>query len=272
MEYEIIEDVKCYAPEFARENDGFSAASFEKLYNVEEKNFWFKSRNKVIQSLFKKYLGAKKQAEVLEIGCGTGYVLSGLRNRFPSYSLMGSEIHLKGIEFAKKRLPKVEFIQLDATKIPFKEKFDAVGAFDVLEHIEEDVEVMRNVYKSLKKEGLFFISVPQYMFMWSRADDIAFHKRRYTRSEMKQKLESVGFEVEYISSFVFSLFPLMYISRKLKKEEENNEIKEEDLNEFNIPPFVNSVFLAFMKIDEFLIKNGAKLPFGGSVIAVARKK
>lgn len=272
MEYQLIDDIKCYAPEFAHENDGFSADSFEKLYKVEEDNFWFKSRNKVIQGLFKKYLGEKKSAEVLEIGCGTGYVLNGLKNKFPSYSLMGSEIHLKGIEFAKKRLPNVDFIQLDATRIPFEEKFDAVGAFDVLEHIEEDVEVMKNVHKSLKKDGLFFISVPQYMFMWSQADDIAFHKRRYTRSEMKQKLESVGFEVEYLSSFVFTLFPLMYTSRKLRGKEENRSTDKDDMEEFNIPPIVNKTFSAFMKIDEFLIKNGLTLPFGGSVIAVARKK
>ncbi|PIY09621.1 MAG: SAM-dependent methyltransferase [Flexibacter sp. CG_4_10_14_3_um_filter_32_15] len=271
MEYQLIDDIKCYAPEFAHENEGFSADSFEKLYKVEEDNFWFKSRNKVIQGLFKKYLGENKAAEVLEIGCGTGYVLNGLKNRFPSYLLMGSEIHLKGIEFAKKRLPEVDFIQLDATRIPFEGKFDAVGAFDVLEHIEEDVEVMKNVHKSLKKDGLFFISVPQYMFMWSSADDIAFHKRRYTRSEMKQKLESVGFEVEYLSSFVFALFPLMYTSRKLKGKGEANQ-DEENMEEFNIPPIVNKTFSAFMKIDEFLIRNAVKLPFGGSVIAVARKK
>lgn len=272
MEYELIDDVKCYAPEFAHENDGFSADSFEKLYKVEEDNFWFKSRNKVIQNLFKKYLGENKKAEVLEIGCGTGYVLNGLQKTFPSYKLMGSEIHLKGIEYAKKRLPEVEFIQLDATKIPFEEKFDAVGAFDVLEHIEEDVEVMKNVHKSLKKDGKFFISVPQYMFMWSRADDIAFHKRRYTRSEMKQKLESVGFEVEYLTSFVFSLFSLMYISRKLKGKESSEEVSDKDMNEFTISSLMNKTSSAFMKIDEFLIKNGAKLPFSASVIAVARKK
>ena len=272
MEYQVIEDIKCYAPKFAHENEGFSADSFEKLYKVEEDNFWFKSRNKVIQNLFSKYLGKAKQAKVLEIGCGTGYVLTGLKNAFPSYSLMGSEIHLKGIEFAKKRLPEVEFIQLDATNIPFKEEYDAIGAFDVLEHIDEDVEVMKNVHQSLKKEGLFFISVPQYMFMWSKADDVAFHKRRYTRSEMKQKLESVGFEVKYLSSFVFTLFPLMYISRKLNGKDEKKEATEEDSYEFGISPFLNKTFSAFMKIDEFLIKNGAKLPFGGSVIAVARKK
>jgi SAM-dependent methyltransferase len=271
MEYQLIDGIKCYAPEFAHENEGFSADSFKKLYDVEGDNFWFKSRNKVIQGLFKKYLGENKAAEVLEIGCGTGYVLNGLKDRFPSYSLIGSEIHLKGIEFAKKRLPEVDFIQLDATRIPFQEKFDAVGAFDVLEHIEEDVEVMKNVHKSLKKGGLFFISVPQYMFMWSQADDMAFHKRRYTRSEMKQKLESVGFEVAYLSSFVFTLFPLMYTSRKLRGKEERKTDKE-DMEEFNIPPIVNKTFSAFMKIDEFLIKNGIKLPFGGSVIAVAKKK
>ena len=198
-----------------------------------------------------------------------------MEDKFINYQLVGSEIHIEGIKFAKERLQKVEFIQLDATKMPFENEYDAIGAFDVLEHIEEDEKVIKEVYKSLKKEGLFFISVPQYQWMWSINDDIAYHKRRYNRNEMKEKLSNNGFEVLYISSFVFMLFPFMYFSRFFKQKnatEITDKVILKEMNELQLNPIINAVFGLFMKIDVLLIKWNLSLPFGGSLITVARKK
>lgn len=272
---EYIDGVKCYAPDLARANDDYPVEEFAFLYEVEEKNFWFRSRNKVLQFLFQKYLGSKP-SQVLEIGCGTGFVLKGLQKRFPDYTLSGSEIHLEGIRFAQKRLPDVEFIQLDATQMPFEDSYDAIGAFDVLEHIEADEKVMQEVHKALTKGGYFFISVPQYEWMWSIADDIAFHKRRYHRKELIEKLQKAGFEIKYVGSFVCTLFPFMYLSRLLNRTDKNSppsaaELKEAKLEELKLNPLLNTLFLAVMKVDEILIKLGFSLPFGGSLMAVAKK-
>lgn len=269
---EVIDGIKCYNPELANLNDDYPIEAFKLLYNAENTNFWFVSRNKMIQFLFSKYLGDGNK-NVLEIGCGTGYVLKGLQDKFPNYTLSGSEIHLEGISFAKKRLKDVEFIQLDATKMPFENQYDAIGAFDVLEHIEEDTTVMKEVHKALKKDGLFYISVPQHQWMWSINDDIAYHKRRYSRKEMLQKLKNAGFETVFVSSFVFTLFPSMYVSRffKRKKVEITHEVIIKEFNELTLNPALNSVFRFFMRIDELLIKTGISLPFGGSLLVVAKK-
>lgn len=273
----MIQGIKCYAPDLAFQNSDYPVEEFKFLYEAENKNFWFISRNRVIQHLFKKYIGAKK-VNILEIGCGTGYVLKGLEKKFPKYTLKGSEIHVEGIKFAQKRLPNIEFVQLDATEMPFENEFDAIGAFDVLEHIEEDEKVMEEVNKSLKSKGYFIISVPQYQWMWSITDAIAFHKRRYHRKELKEKLEKAGFELKYMTSFVFTLFPMMYLSRLLKKKSKNDqdlstsEAKQAELNELKLNPLLNSLFLACMKLDEWLIKLGVSLAWGGSLMAVAQKK
>jgi len=272
--YKYINDIKCYAPELANENSEYPKEVFKILFKAESTNFWFVSRNKIIQRLFKKHLG-KQPSKVLEIGCGTGYVLKGLEETFSNYELVGSEIHLEGIKFAKERLPNIDFIQLDATNMPFEDLYDAVGAFDVLEHIDEDELVMKQVHKSLKEGGLFFISVPQYQWMWSINDDIAYHKRRYSRKELKEKLSNSGFEVIYMSSFVFTLFPFMYFSRFFKPKnvtEITNEIIIKEMNELQLNPILNAVFSFFMKIDVFLINLQISLPFGGSLISVAIKR
>lgn len=270
----LINGIKCYAPQFAAANSDYPAEAFELLYKVEDTNFWFVNRNKIIQHLFKKYLGINENA-VLEIGAGTGFVLKGLQNNFSNYQLEGSEIHLEGIKFAKERLPKVQFFQMDATNIPFENQYNAIGAFDVLEHIEADEKVMKEVYKALKPNGLFLISVPQHQWMWSINDDIAYHKRRYSRTEMKRKLIDSGFDIKYISSFVFTLFPFMYISRFFKQSKPKkitDEIILNEMNELQLHPVLNFVFGFFMQIDLLLIKLGISLPIGGSLIAVAQKK
>lgn len=269
QEYKIIEGIKCYAPHLAYSNNDYNESSFKELYRLEDNNFWFCSRNRVIQNLFGKYAG--KNGNFLEIGCGTGYVLKGLSKSFPNLKLSGAEIYLKGLEFAKKRLPNIEFIQLDATDLPFREEYDYVGAFDVLEHITEDEKVIENVYKSLRGGGKFFISVPQYMWMWSIEDDKACHKRRYTKTELFHKLKNAGFQITYYTSFVFILFPLMYLSRIFKKNKDK-EMTYETNSELKLNPIINKVFEQFMRIDEILIKVGISLPIGGSLIVVATKK
>jgi len=272
-EYKLIDGFKCYAPELANENGDFDSESFDYLYSIENTNFWFVSRNIVIKSLVKKYVSEQitKKTKFLEIGCGTGYVLKGL-SEFSFLELEGAEIYLNGLKYARTRLPGINLIQLDATKLPFKNEFSAIGAFDVLEHISEDELVIEKIYDALKIGCYFFISVPQFMWMWSRTDDYACHKRRYNKKELLKKLRAKGFKIEYVTSFMFTLFPLMILSRLFSGREKivmgNSNKKAPELN---LNPLLNSILKFIMKLDELLIGCKVSLPFGGSLIVVAKK-
>lgn len=145
MEYQIIEGIKCYAPEKAISNEGYPADAFDTLFSIEERHLWFRRQNDVKNLLIDKFL-KNKNGIFLEIGCGTGIVLQSISKKFSNLKLLGEEIHLSGIKYAKKRLPNVEFIQLDALKMPFVEEFDAIGAFDVLEHKDDDITVIEQIY------------------------------------------------------------------------------------------------------------------------------
>ena len=81
---------------------------------------------------------------------------------------------------------------MDARNIPFESEFDVIGAFDVLEHINEDTEVLAQIYTALKAEGLMLISVPQHPWLWSSLDEYACHVRRYTALDIQQKIEAAG--------------------------------------------------------------------------------
>lgn len=94
-------------------------------------------------------------------------------------------IYIYGLKYAKKRVNDVELIQLDILNIPFNNEFDAIGAFDILEHIDDDIKAMQQVYNALKANGYFLITVPAYQFMWSYFDDFFKHKRRYSQKDIK---------------------------------------------------------------------------------------
>jgi SAM-dependent methyltransferase len=147
-----------------------------------------------------------------------------------------------------------------------------VGAFDVLEHIHDDEKVMQNLYQSLKPGGYFFLTVPQHPFLWSFQDDFAGHKRRYTRSELLEKLLRTGFCVDYVSSFCTSVFPLLVLVRRARKApSKTSDQMQQALAEFQISAPLNSILRAVIRLDEVLIARDCSLPFGGSLVAVARK-
>lgn len=265
-----INGIRCYAPELAHSDQDYPAEAYARLVELEANNFWFRSRNRIIRGAFRKYLPAPERARILEIGCGTGFVLSALRaeNRF---DLVGAEQHLSGLYYAKRRLPDVEFVQLNARELPYRSEFHAIGAFDVLEHIDEDEEVMANVRSALLPGGLFVITVPQHAWLWSAADDHAHHKRRYSRAELITKLRRAGFKIRFCSSFVFSLLPLMYASRLRRKQSAAPaSAEQENYDELALPRVVDAAFSAGMRIDELLIAAGVSLPAGGSLLVVAQ--
>src|SRR4030095_11666933 len=147
----------------------------------------------------------------LEIGCGTGFVLSGVKEALPSLTLAGSEIFSEGLGFAAQRLPDVDLFQMDARRIPFREEFDVIGAFDVLEHIQEDEAVLTQMYAATKKGGGILITVPHHPFLWSGSDEFARHARRYKTRELCDKVRRAGFHVLRVTSFVSVLLPALIL-------------------------------------------------------------
>ncbi|RON52313.1 SAM-dependent methyltransferase [Pseudomonas frederiksbergensis] len=242
----------------------FPTGSFEFLAAEEAKHWWFRARNRVLLWALEKHVGHFKS--FLEVGCGTAFVLEGVKNAYPDAELYGSEYFEEGLTFARSRLPDVAFKQLDATVMSEVSRYDVIGAFDVIEHIDQDQVVLHNLSRALNTGGALVISVPQHMWLWSQVDEFACHVRRYTRAEMKQKVEAAGLKVEYTTSFVSLLVPLMWLSRMKKHEGEYDPATE-----FHIPRWLNKSLEWVMKLELALIKTGIRLPIGGSLLMVAKK-
>jgi SAM-dependent methyltransferase len=259
-----IDGFRAWAPELAKRDEG-EQPEFAQLAKVEAASFWFRSRNALIEWAVRTYFPGS--TSLLEVGCGTGFVLSGLVKAFSSMKLSGSELYTSGLHFAATRLPDVDLAQMDARRLPFSEEFELIGAFDVIEHIKEDELVLQNFHRALKPGGGCLITVPQHRWLWSPVDVQAHHERRYTADELHGKLRSAGFEVLRSTSFVTFLLPVMLLSRELDKLSGKSGAG----GELQLPPLLDRLFEISISVERKLIKLGISLAFGGSRLVVARK-
>jgi SAM-dependent methyltransferase len=231
----------------------------------ERKNWWFRSRNAVILWAIGKHCNEFRR--YLEVGCGTGFVLEAVRAQYEHAEVSGSEYFEEGLLHARQRVPSANFRRLDATVMVDKECFDVISAFDVIEHIEEDEKVLANLARAIVPGGALMITVPQHRWLWSATDDYACHVRRYTRDELVLKVVRAGLEVEYVSSFVSLLLPLMWLSRIRAKK-----VVVDPMSEFKIPRWLNAGLEGVMDLERLLLRIGVRFPVGGSLLLVAHKR
>jgi SAM-dependent methyltransferase len=253
---------------------GYDPTFFDELAVVEDRHFWFRARNRLIFELAKRISsGLKPGYLVLELGCGTGNVLRVLENACSEGKVVGLELWFEGLRHARER-SNAFVIQGDVRKCPFGRQFDLIGMFDVLEHIKEEGDTLDSVWRLLTPGGRLLLTVPAHPFLWSYFDEAAHHCRRYSPAEIRKRLMEAGFEVEYQSQFMASLFPLVWIYRKMsgvRRPSDSREAKMLASKEFRLIPIVNGVLSALLNLEARWLASGHSLPAGTSLVVIARR-
>lgn len=245
--------------------------AFKLLFDIEDKHFWFWGRNRLILSLLRKFYRKDKNRLFLEIGCGTGVVSSFLEKK--GYRVEGIDMYYKGLKYASKRMSGLLYCG-DVFKAKLPKKYSAIGLFDVLEHIEDDVSFLKKSLKVLKSGGYVFITVPANMGLWSAVDEASGHKRRYSLKTMRSLLVKSGLKPVYLTYYNSIIFFPQFVFRKIlfnNKIIKKNKIKI--LGEgLKIPPGAINILLKTVMFIESKLIPGLSLPFGSSIIIVAQKK
>jgi SAM-dependent methyltransferase len=236
---------------------------FAKLAQLEDGHFWFEERNNLISWAIKKY--APDCRNLLEVGCGTGFVLQRLAQDFPNAKITGLEYYPEALPIAQRRCPRAQLGQADIMDLSYDAEFDVIGCFDVLEHIPDDLAALHNLRKAMRSGATLFITVPQHMWLWSDEDTHAMHQRRYTRKELLSRAAAAGLRLFLISSYVSLPVPLMLL-RKWRSSP-NAAAKGLNLAEFQLPPMVNSTLRGVLSLERAAIKAGVSWPVGGSLFA-----
>jgi len=241
-----------------------NAEMYRRFFDVQKKHWWFSTRKKIVLDTIARYSNEQEAPKILDIGCGSGVMLSALDAVGRVY---GMDMSDDAIDFSKevfKGEVKKGFLP---DQVPYDRGFfDLITALDVIEHIDSDLDSLKAIHSLLVSGGKVIITVPAYMFLWSSFDEMNEHKRRYTRSELREKLVQAGFTVEKISYYNTLLFPVVFIVRML-----NNILKRDGASDVDMPSRpVNFVLEKIFSIEKYLLKF-LNLPFGVSVLAVVRK-
>lgn len=238
----------------------------QKCLQIEKESSWFRHRNACILALLSKY---HEDGVFYDIGGGNGYVAKAVQESNIETVLV--EPGIDGAFNAKNR--GIENI-LCATleNAVFNEKIiDTAGAFDVVEHIEDDLAFIKDVGRYTKQGGYFFITVPAFQFLWSKTDERAGHFRRYTKKTLSKVLHEAGYEVSFISyMFSFLVVPI-FIFRSIRsklglyKNELKTKKKEHSFSRGK------SIIEKIMKFELNRFNSLKGVPFGSSLIVVAKK-
>ncbi|OQX71686.1 hypothetical protein B6D52_00705 [Candidatus Parcubacteria bacterium 4484_255] len=223
--------------------------------------WWFSARQKIIMALVSKAIAVQKNLNILDAGCGAGNFIVPMRKYGQVWAVDNSPHAIKFCQTKKIRVYKSSL-----KTMPFADNFfDITLVLDVLEHINDDSIAIKELKRVTKKNGLIFITVPAYQFLWSYHDVSHNHKRRYTIKTLKNKLRKNNLQVlkaTYFNTFLFLPIVLIRFIKKLSHSE------KPDINRIN--PLLNTFLEFIFSCEKQLIKH-INFPFGISLIIIAKK-
>lgn len=239
------------------------------MARIEQHHWWFVGRRAVIRSALK-HLRLPKRAQILEPGCGAGGNLH-LLAEFGQVSAF--EPNAAARAFAVTRSTDLGSVDIrDGTLpdiVPFaKNNFDLLVAFDVIEHLDEDIASCRALCETLKPRGRALFTVPAFMFMWSEHDEALHHKRRYTKQSFLDVLAAAGFAIDHAAYFNFWLFPPIAAARIMARL--LGRTSEAGDHATMPSPAVNSILASVFSSERFFVPF-VPLPFGVSILVSAHR-
>jgi SAM-dependent methyltransferase len=240
------------------------------MRRVEETHWWFVGRRKIIGSFIelvcvglKSKKPARESLNILDVGCGTGANLEML-SKFGKAE--GVDVSAEALEFCRERgLQQVK--QGAAEALPYEsDSFDLVTGLDVVEHLDDDITGLKEMWRVLRGDGRAVLFVPAFMFLWGVQDDISHHRRRYTLAGLKEAVRKAGFEIERASYVNLSFFAPILFGRLLMRVTGLRPVSENNLTIGALNGMMGKLFAA----ERFLLRH-LNFPFGVSIICVARK-
>ena len=233
---------------------------YQQMAELDDRHWWYRARRRILADLIRREANLPADARILETGCGTGHNLS----------MLGVFGHIDGLELddeaaalSEKRLGrKVMRSPLPALdEVPGD--YDLIGAFDVIEHIDDDTAALAAIATKLKPGGKFMMTVPAHPWMWTAHDVVNHHKRRYSKRSLKALIDGSPMRLDKIGYFNSLLFPLAVADRAVSK------LRGKDDGDVSLPPAPLNRSLETVFAAERCLVGRLPLPPGLSLFAVA---
>ena len=236
-------------------------AVYRQMAELDERHWWYRARREVLAALIERLAKPPKNGRLLEIGCGTGHNLPmlGAFGRVDALELDDEARSIAegrlGREIMRAPLPELAGVTA--------RHYDLVGAFDVIEHIDDDKAALEAIATKLRPDGKFMMTVPAHPWMWTAHDVVNHHKRRYSKRSLKALIDGSPMRLDKIGYFNSLLFPLAVAERAVSK------LRGKDNGDVSLPPMpLNGAFEAVFAAERYLVGR-LPLPPGLSLFAVA---
>jgi SAM-dependent methyltransferase len=234
--------------------------AYREHYEVEDRHWWYRGRWAVVEALLSR-IDLPATPRILDAGCGTG----GNLQKYQRLGVAsGIEPSAEAVGFCRERgLDSVEQAGLEA--LPYDDaSFDLVAATDVIEHVAAEQQALRELRRVAIPGGALLLTVPAYMWLWSKEDENLHHQRRYTRARLECAVREAGWEPRIATYFNTLLLPPIALAKKLPRSSDGGGDLE------RTPAFLDGVLSLPMRLEARLIRAGISLPAGVSVGIVCR--
>ncbi len=231
----------------------------QRYRDLATRHWWWRARNDSVRGVATRLLGPRRDAAILDIGCGDGVL-------FPFFSQFGQ---VEGIEpdsgVVSQDSPWRGCIQIR----PFDESFapgrryDLIVMLDVLEHIEDPLRALRHVHDLLEDDGRLLLTVPAFQVLWTHHDELNRHFRRYKKRGLLSVTHDAGLQV--LESWY--AFQWLFFAKLVERARERvagpsppEDVPGDGLNE---------ALYRMCAVEQRLV--GRVMPFGSSLLAVIKR-
>ncbi|HZM23702.1 MAG TPA: methyltransferase domain-containing protein [Anaerolineales bacterium] len=282
-EAEFIEEQGILVPRNrpSHRNDEYDEMGLDVLIQMQREHFWYRGRHKLLLNVLKQEIhrqfGQTQNLRAIDMGGGCGgwleYVHSHNPDMFRELALGDSS--MRALELAQPVVGSfAKRYQIDLLELNWQEKWDVVFLLDVLEHISDHQQVLRQVYRSMRPGGLLFVTTPALKFFWTYNDDFAHHQRRYSRQDFRILGKQTSLELLRTQYFMFFLSPALLLSRILFRPPElatREQLRNHIIQAHNIPVKpINGLLTNLFSIEAAMI-NFVNFPWGTSILAVFKR-
>ncbi len=242
-----------------------STAKFDVTAKVERHHWWFRAKRELLVQELRRAGAIGKVA--VDVGCGTGEVVRCL-NGLPFEAVVGADLSLYALELARKES------QLSSPLMASKAGVlsmrtggaDCLVSLDVVEHLDDDVEALREFARVVRPGGTIVVAVPAYSWAWSDHDVVLGHRRRYTRRTLLEAAAAAGLVVQRCTYYHSWLVPFALAVRRTPLR----RLMQGEAEEVSyVSPAVNRLLRAVTAVERAACRL-FELPAGLSIMLVAR--
>jgi ubiquinone/menaquinone biosynthesis C-methylase UbiE len=245
-----------------------NADEYTNLEQVERDHWYYSGKRELVRYWLKKCGPLRLDQNLLDCGAGTGIFAKEISSHCRVSVL---DDHEESIRILRNRFPEDRILRVSGASIPVPDaSFDYVTALDVLEHIEQDREAVKEFARIVKTGGLVVITVPASMALWSDWDEALHHYRRYDRKGLRSIFEEEQWSIEHINYTNVAAFPAVWLIRQWRSRSAQVQKTKNRLEDAAPPAWLNWILRRlFVELGKVAMM---AFPFGVSLILVARRR